>query len=229
MWLTLDDTSIIATGTNFKSAIPDYAFRVFFMDKINIQENYLDANGFQSDNSVDILSDTIQYLQDLITEIQQDWTQYGVMISSDVNFSPVIDETQDKSTGVSASITLRTRQVNCIIPESITTNVSVYSQVLSFTGTPNYNSIQYRCDGTQVQACYSIDNQNTMVGLVNLFNTPAPNPLPPSCNTPSFCYCWTNYGTYYDNGDGRIRCEMPISIYNTLCPNGTLTLNVIND
>jgi len=69
MWLTLDDTSVIATGTNIKSAIPDYSFRVFFMDKINIQENYLDANGFQSDNSQEIISDTIQYLQDLITYI----------------------------------------------------------------------------------------------------------------------------------------------------------------
>jgi hypothetical protein len=107
--------------------------------------------------------------------------------------------------------------------------ISVYSQVLTFTGTPNYNSIQYKCDGTQVEACYSIDSQNTMNGLINLFNTPAPDPLPPSCNTPSFCYCWTDYGTYYDNGDDRIRCEMPTSLYNTLCSGGTLTLNVIND
>jgi len=60
----------------------------------------------------------VQYLQDLITYIQQNWQTYGVLLSSDVTFSPVIDETQDKSTGVSASITLRTRQVNCIIPEN---------------------------------------------------------------------------------------------------------------
>lgn len=107
--------------------------------------------------------------------------------------------------------------------------ISVYSQVLSFTGTPNYNSIQYKCDGTTVEACYSIENQNNMTDLVNLFNTPAPDPLPPSCDNASFCYCWTDYGTYYDNGDGRIRCEMPSSLYNTLCSGGTLTLNVIND
>jgi hypothetical protein len=68
-----------------------------------------------------------------------------------------------------------------------------------------------------------------MVDLVNLFNTPPPDPLPPSCDNPTFCYCWTDYGTYYDNGDGRIRCEMPTSLYNTLCPSGELTLNVIND
>ena len=136
MWLTLDDTSVIATGTNVKSAIPDYAFRIFFMDKINIQENYLDQNGFQSDNSQEIISDTIQYLQDLITYIQQNWGQYGVLMSTDVTFSPVIDETQDKSTGVSASITLRTRQVNCIIPEAPTNiivqpNQPVYETLLT--------------------------------------------------------------------------------------------------
>jgi len=136
MWLTLDDTSVIATGTNIKSAIPDYSFRVFFMDKINIQENYLDQNGFQSDNSQEIISDTIQYLQDLITEIQQNWGQYGVLLSADVTFSPVIDETQDKATGISASITLRTRQVNCVIPEAPTNiivqpNQPVYETLLT--------------------------------------------------------------------------------------------------
>ena len=128
MWVTLNDTSSIATGTNVKSAIPDYSFGIFFMDKINIQENYLDQNGFQSDNSQQILSDTIQYMQDLITEIQQDWAQYGVMLSSDVTFNPVIDETQDKSTGISAQFTLRTRQVNCVIPVSPTNIVVQPSQ-----------------------------------------------------------------------------------------------------
>jgi hypothetical protein len=118
---------------------------------------------------------------------------------------------------------------SCYTFDLSSATTSVYSQVLTFTGTPNYNSIQYKCDGTQVEACYSINNQNTMTDLVNLFNTPAPDPLPPSCNTPSFCYCWTDYGTYYDNGDGRVRCEMPTSLYNTLCSGGTLTLNVIND
>lgn len=151
MWLTLDDTSIIATGTNVKSAIPDYSFRVFFMDKINIQENYLDANGFQSDNSQQILSDTIQYLQDLVTEIQQDWGQYGVMLSADINFNPVIDETQDKSTGVSASITLRTRQVNCVIPVS-PTNIVVQPY------SPTYETLL---------TCETLDECSTFSSLYN--------------------------------------------------------------
>jgi len=117
MWVTMNEDSSIATGSNNKSAIPDISFSIMFMDKINIQENYLDTNGFPSDNSQEILSDTLQCLQDLVTMIQQNWGQYGVLISQDVSFYPAVDETQDKSTGVVGRFVLRTRQVNCIIPE----------------------------------------------------------------------------------------------------------------
>jgi hypothetical protein len=123
MWVTMNEDSNIATGSNVKSAIPDISFSVMFMDKINNQENYLDTNGFPSDNSQEILSDTLQCLQDLITEIQQNWGQYGVLISQDVSFYPAVDETQDKATGVVGRFVLRTRQVNCVIPEAPSTIV----------------------------------------------------------------------------------------------------------
>ena len=118
LWITMNEDSSIATATNIRSAIPDISFSVMFMDKINIQENYLDTNGFPSDNSQEILSDCLQYLQDLIVHIQQEWGQYGVIISQDVSFYPAVDETTDKSTGIVGRIVLRTRQVNCIIPET---------------------------------------------------------------------------------------------------------------
>lgn len=118
MWVTLNEDSSIATGSNIRSAIPDISFSIMFMDKINMQENYLDTNGFASDNSQEILSDTLQYLQDLVTEIQQNWGQYGVLFSQDVSFYPAVDETTDKATGMVARVVLRLRQVNCIIPEN---------------------------------------------------------------------------------------------------------------
>jgi hypothetical protein len=118
MWVTLNEDSSIATGSNVKSAIPDISFSIMFMDKINIQENYLNTNGFPSDNSQEILSDTLQCLQDLVTMIQQNWGQYGVLISQDVSFYPAVDETTDKATGIVGRFVLRTRQVNCIIPEN---------------------------------------------------------------------------------------------------------------
>ena len=123
MWVTLNESSTISTSTNNKTAIPDYSFTIMFMDKINIQENYLDTNGFESDNSAEIVSDCVQYMQDLITNIQQSWSQYGVLISSDVSFYPIVDDTPDKATGIAMSFQLRTRQVNCVIPESPSTIV----------------------------------------------------------------------------------------------------------
>jgi hypothetical protein len=119
MWVTMNEDSNIQTASNNKSAIPDISFSIMFMDKINNQPNYLDTNGFQSNNSVEILSDTLQCLQDLIVYIQQNWQQYGVLISQDVSFYPAVDETTDKATGIVGRFVLRTRQVNCIIPESI--------------------------------------------------------------------------------------------------------------
>jgi len=108
------------------------------------------------------------------------------------------------------------------------TTISVYSQVLDFNLHP-YNSIIYKCDGTTVQSCYSPGGQTNMTDLVALFNSNYPDPPNPSCPDPTYCYCWTNYGTYYDNGDGRIRCEMTSSVYNSLCSGGTITLDVIYD
>lgn len=116
MWMTLNDDSVIPVASNNKTAIPEISFSVLFMDKINDQPNYLDTNGFPSDNSQEILSDCFQYLQDLITEIQSHWQPYGVLFSQDVSWFPVIDETQDKATGINGRIVLRLKQVNCIIP-----------------------------------------------------------------------------------------------------------------
>lgn len=118
MWVSMADNSTIGTGANNKSAIPQFSFVILFMDKINIQPNYYETNGFNSDNSQEILSDCVQYLQDLIVEVQQYWGQYGVLFSNDVSFYPVVDETPDKATGVAANITFKLKQVNCDIPVS---------------------------------------------------------------------------------------------------------------
>jgi hypothetical protein len=41
--------------------------------------------------------------------------------------------------------------------------------------------------------------------------------------------CFLNAGTYYNNGDGRVRCEMSIEFANTLCAGGEITLEAIYD
>ena len=111
--------------------------------------------------------------------------------------------------------------------ETLNQTIPVYSQVLDFGATSQFNSINYKCNGTTVQSCYSPGGETNIPDLVTLFNS-APTTTP-ACPNPAFCYCWSNYGVYFDNGDGRIRCEMPVAIYNSLCPTGTLTLEVILD
>lgn len=105
----------------------------------------------------------------------------------------------------------------------------IYSQVLDFTDTP-YNSILYQCNGVTIAACYDIGGYDTITDLVNAFNTPPPIPLPDYCSDPTFCLCWTKYGTYYDNGDGRIRLELnPEAFAEFGCTCERLWMNIIRD
>ena len=124
MWLSLDQNSTIVIQN--KTAIPQYGITVLFMDKMNIQSNYLDINGVNSDNSQEVLSDMLQLLQDLITEIEVDWGNYGLRIEGDVNCFPGVDETTDKVNGWVGQFTLRVKHSNCILPtgDIVQTNLS---------------------------------------------------------------------------------------------------------
>lgn len=124
LWLSLDQTSTITIQN--KTAIPQYGITILFMDKINIQKNYLDINGVNSDNSQEVLSDTLQLLQDLITEIEVNWGNYGLRIEGDVSCFPGVDETTDKVCGWVGQFNLRVKHSNCITPmgDIVQTNIS---------------------------------------------------------------------------------------------------------
>lgn len=124
MWVTTSQNSVIR-ATN-KTAIPDLSFTVLFMDKTNIQENYLEENGVNSNNVQEILSDMLQCLQDFITEIQVNFGNYGIMLLDDINCYPAVDETQDSVNGWVGEFTIRTKHSNCILPtgDIVQTNLS---------------------------------------------------------------------------------------------------------
>jgi hypothetical protein len=105
----------------------------------------------------------------------------------------------------------------CVIPYTGQT-VNVYSQVIDFETNP-MNSIIYKCDGEFITACYGT-NQNNITDFVAMLNS-----NPPVQNNA----CFLQYGNYFNNGDGRVRCEMPIEIANTLCALDQLTLEAIYD
>lgn len=95
--------------------------------------------------------------------------------------------------------------------------ISVFSQVVDFSSTP-MNSIVYLSDGNYVDASYGY-NETNLTDLIAMFNS-----VPPVQAQATFL----EFGVCYDNGDGRVRMEMPLSVYNTF-PAGEITLNVIYD
>ena len=145
LWLTLDQQSTISI-TN-KTAVPTYGITVLLMDKINIQSNYLEINGVDSDNSQEVLSDTLQTLQDLITEIEVNWGNYGLKIDGDISCFPGVDETPDKVCGWVGQFPLKVKHSNCITPMGniVQTNLSPvnpFTQYLTCATLENCNTFQ---------------------------------------------------------------------------------------
>ena len=115
MWVSHQSDSYIRVLN--KTSLPELKFLVFFMDQINIQENFEDTNGENSDNGQEVMSDMFQCVQDLVMEIEKSWGVYGIKISEDVRFFPGFDETQDAVNGWVCEITLKLSYVNCSKPE----------------------------------------------------------------------------------------------------------------
>jgi len=114
MWVSLNENSLI--NPQNRTAIPELSFSVLFMDKTNIQSNYLEINGDNSDNIQEILSDMLQVLQDFITEVQVDWGNYGIIFQDVINCFPATDETQDKVNGWVGQFSFKLKHSNCILP-----------------------------------------------------------------------------------------------------------------
>jgi len=99
---------------------------------------------------------------------------------------------------------------NCPIPKKIYT---AYSQVIDLNFFVS-DSIAFFCNGVQwdVQTGTLEDEIGAFVAM---------------CNANANGSDFTQYGSYFDNGDGRVRLEMPYHVYNTFCPNGEVTLEII--
>ena len=189
MWVMMNEDNVIGQSGHNKTAIPELSFSIMFMDKINIQENYLDVNGFPSDNSQEILSDMLQVLQDLLTDVAQHWQTYGVFISQDVTFYPAVDETTDKATGVVARIVLKLKQVNCIIPENPYFDTPTPTPTPTITPTPT-NTITPTSTLTPTPSITSTltptpTNTITPTNTPTSTLTPTPSITPTNTSTPT--------------------------------------------
>lgn len=114
MWVSHQSDSYIRVSN--KTAIPELKLLLFFMDQNNDQVNFEDTNGENSTNGQEIMSDTLQMLQDCISYISANWGVSGIMISEDVRIFPGFDETQDSVNGWVGEITLKLSHINCTIP-----------------------------------------------------------------------------------------------------------------
>jgi len=160
-------------------------------------------------NITTILSDTQQILQDLYLEFTFS-DDYDFDIDGQPIFIPLNNDLLDYAAGWQMNLSVVIPSwTNCPIPKKIYT---AYSQAID-PETFNANSITFFCNGVQwdVQTgTYSGDITNFVA----------------MCNANAEGSDFTQYGTYFDNGDNRVRLEMPYHVYNTFCPGGEVTLQI---
>jgi hypothetical protein len=204
---------VTPTSFSFDSGALTYSFDVYFADLPRDKE---EKTEYQRQS----MSECIQLAGDFVAMLENGSIfDESVVLGKPISAQPFIEEFSHVLTGVQLSIdiTVDYEWNACVIPFNNQT-INVYTQVIDFETTP-MNSIVYKCDGNNVDACYGT-NQTNINDFVAMLNA---NP-PVQENA-----CFLNAGTYYNNGDGRVRCEMPIEFANTFCEGGTITLEAIYD
>jgi hypothetical protein len=204
---------VTPTSFSFDAGALTYSFDVYFADLPRDKE---EKTEYQRQS----MSECIQLAGDFVAMLENGSIfDESVVLGKPISAQPFIEEFSHVLTGVQLSIdiTVDYEWNACVIPFANQT-ISVYTQVIDFETTP-MNSIVYKCDGNNVDACYGTNqtNINDFVAMLNA-NPPVQNNA-----------CFLNAGTYFNNGDGRVRCEMPIEVANTFCEGGTITLEAIYD
>ena len=190
---------VVPTGVTPSENVTTFNLEIYCFDIIQMDRA----------NITTILSDTQQILQDLYLEFTFS-DDYDFDIDGQPTFIPLNNDLLDYAAGWQMNISVVIPSwTNCPIPKKIYT---AYSQVIDpydFIA----DSIAFFCNGVQW------DIQTTIyTGSFTNFIT--------DCNTNAQGSNFTQYGTYFDNGDNRIRLEMPYHVYNTFCPNGEVTLEI---
>ena len=190
---------IVPTGVTPSENVTTFNLELYCFDIIQMDRA----------NITTILSDTQQILQDLYLEFTFS-DDYDFDIDGQPTFIPLNNDLLDYAAGWQMNLSVVIPSwTNCPIPKKI---YIAYSQIIDpndFTA----SSIAFFCNEVQW------DVQSTfLTGDFTDFIT--------YCNTNADGSDFTQYGTYFDNGDNRIRLEMPYNVYSTFCPNGEVTLEI---
>ena len=120
LWVVNDDShTLVYSENNYQYNTMDYTFVLRVADKVNDQPNVYDANGENSNNGLEVVSDTAQILTDFINSINQDSLNIfnDIEILDDVDIEPFFHEDSGDVNGHQATITLRVKNdAVCITP-----------------------------------------------------------------------------------------------------------------
>jgi hypothetical protein len=142
LWVTHRTPSSIVIQN--KTQIPEIVLTFIIADQINMQENYKDINGLDSDNQQEIISDMFQIAQDLVNYISFNLGTQGVkLMDNTASLEPVFDDTDDRVTGWVIDLTLKLLYFNCatpIITQQVNQSSSQSNTLSEFTGIPSFPS-----------------------------------------------------------------------------------------
>ena len=203
---------IMVNSASFEENVMRFNVSIIAMDIVDISKDETTDVFTGNDNEQDVLNTQLAVLQ-RVYEVMRRGTLYTELFQ--VDGSPNCEPFTERFENLLAGWTMT---FDVLVPNemSICDNVptiSVYSQVVEFIYPILPNSVRYKCDATIVEVEYGNDCAD-ITELVELFNL----------NNQ-----FSQYGTYYDNGDGRVRLEMPQNIADTLCPSGALTMQIFRD
>lgn len=213
---------IMVNTATFEENVMRFNVSIIAMDIVDISKDETTDVFRGNDNEQDVLNTQLAVLQ-RVYEVMRRGTLYTELFQVDGN--PSCEPFTERFENLLAGWTMN---FDVLVPNQMSicdnvNTVSVYSQVVDFDPSnpvrPRYNSIEYLCDGNFIAGSYGT-NQTNLTSLIAMFNS---NP-PVSVNA-----TFLEYGISYDNGDGRVRMEMPREVYDSLSCDGTLTLNVIFD
>lgn len=207
---------IMVNSATFEGNVIRFNISLLAMDIVDLSKDEAIEIFLGNDNEQDVLNTQLAVVNRLYEMLRRgDLYSNNFMVDGNPTCEPFAERFENYLAGWTMTFDILVANTMTIC-DSITTQ-AVYSQVIDFETTP-MNSIRYLCDGNQVAVCYGI-NETNITDLVAMFNS-----NPPVQNNA----CFLNYGTYSDNGDGRVRLDIPINTYNSIC-NGSLTLDVIYD
>jgi hypothetical protein len=191
---------IVPTGVTPYENVTTFNLEIYCFDIIQMDRA----------NITTILSDTQQILQDLYLEFTFS-DDYDFDIDGQPTFIPLNNDLLDYAAGWQMNLSVVIPSwTNCQIPAIYT----AYSQVIIFEDEPAQDSIAFFCNGVQWDY-----QTGVLSGEIGAFVA--------MCNANANGSNFTQYGRYFDNGDNRVRLEMPYHVYNTFCPNGEITLQIL--